>query len=546
MRRIDHSKASKDRCGFEGQTKAVDVGGTEEETIKRIQTAIGGAREEEMYVTSQGRRETWESVAAIENGRVIEVTVKMRGGMGKKRSKKNRNPWNTPSSESELENSSSTDEMHQQQTQEELQRTVTQRMAQVGMLDRFVEVMAAVGEEEREEMFKRYEAEMPKELGEGYVAASRVAIEKAVREKGDEMERMRKIELIREGVRMRYFRENSGPDDILDCGIHSGRKFEDVYLDHKSYVKWVLELGQPHMWTLRCFRYFLKRLMNLEWTLKEGRDQEQRMREERLEMSESLVEEMALEEKNMVDDFKRVRWADLEDEEQGSWCEKMVEKEETMNKSEALTETQVADGQEDRGEEKERQTGNDGRQQQENTTRADRWNKGGDVIGQQQQEAGRQVTDDEDGDEGEQGGGQKQQAGTVRGKRRTTTTTRHGRAQSKGEGKQSLEELIRIVKLRMQQEEEQEQMNGEDEARRESEAYRKKKESEQEIKWEIGKGKRNGKEKGDREWRGEKSWRNDQARRKGTRRDRDSEGLGRLVARQRSGMYERGMGRIEQ
>ena len=101
-------------------------------------------------------------------------------------------------------------------------------------------------------MFKRYEAEMPKELGEGYVAASRVAIEKAVREKGNEMERMRKIELIREGVRRRYFRENSGPDDVLDCGIHCGRKFEDVYLDHKSYVKWVLELGQLNMWSLRC------------------------------------------------------------------------------------------------------------------------------------------------------------------------------------------------------------------------------------------------------------------------------------------------------
>ena len=131
---------------FEGQTKAVDAGGTEEETRKRIQTSIGGVREEEMYVTSQGRKETWESVAAMENGRVIEVTVKMRGGMGKKRSKKNRNPWSTPSSKSEPEKSSSTDEMHQQQTQEELQRTVTQRMAQV----------------------KRYGAEMPKELGEGY------------------------------------------------------------------------------------------------------------------------------------------------------------------------------------------------------------------------------------------------------------------------------------------------------------------------------------------------------------------------------------------
>ena len=46
---------------FEGQTKAVDAGGTEEEVRKRIQTVIGGAREEEMYLTSQGRRETWES-----------------------------------------------------------------------------------------------------------------------------------------------------------------------------------------------------------------------------------------------------------------------------------------------------------------------------------------------------------------------------------------------------------------------------------------------------------------------------------------------------
>ena len=88
-----------------------------------------------MHVTSQGRKETWKSVAAMENGRVIEVTVKKRCGMGKKRSKKNRNPWSTPSSESEPEKSSSTDEAHQQQTQEEVQRRVTETMAQVGMLD---------------------------------------------------------------------------------------------------------------------------------------------------------------------------------------------------------------------------------------------------------------------------------------------------------------------------------------------------------------------------------------------------------------------------
>ena len=74
--------------------------------------------------------------------------------------------------------------------------------------------------------------------------------------------------------------------------------------------------------------------------------------------------------------------------------------------------------------------------------------------------------------------------------------------QSKGQGKQSLEELIRIVKFRMQQEEMQEQMNGEDEARLESETHRKKKG--------IGTGdqvgnrkrKRNEKGKGDDKWRG--------------------------------------------
>ena len=118
----------------------------------------------------------------MEDGRVIEVAVKMKGGTGKKRSKKNKNPWNTPSSESEPEKSSSADEANQQQMQEELQRMVTQTMEQGEMLNQFVEVMAAVGEKEREEILERYEAGMPKELGEVHVAASKTAIEKAVRE----------------------------------------------------------------------------------------------------------------------------------------------------------------------------------------------------------------------------------------------------------------------------------------------------------------------------------------------------------------------------
>ena len=151
---------------FEAQTKAVDLGGTEEEMRKRIQTAIKQTGEEEVYVTSQERRETWETVMAMEDGRVIEVAVKMKGGMGKKRSRKNNNPWNTPSSESEPEKSNSADETNQHQMQEELQRMVTQAMEQGVILNQFVEVMAAVDEKEWENMLGRYEAGMPKELEE--------------------------------------------------------------------------------------------------------------------------------------------------------------------------------------------------------------------------------------------------------------------------------------------------------------------------------------------------------------------------------------------
>ena len=226
------------------------------------------------------------------------------------------------------------------------------------------------------------------------------------------MDRMRKMELIREGVRRRrYFLENSGPEDVLDCGIHSGRKFEDVYLDHKSYVKWVLELEQPHMWSLRCFRYFLTRLMDLERTLKGARDQEQRMREERLEMSESLVEDMALEERNVVEEFKRVRWADA-----GSRHEQMAEKEEVVNRSETLTETQN---------DNDNETWQGGRQQQENTTQAEDDDDKARQGGQQEQEGTRQAAGN-DGDETRQGGRQeqedtrqtKQQSTTARGRQR--------------------------------------------------------------------------------------------------------------------------------
>ena len=56
---------------------------------ERIRTATGLTRKEEVYVTSQGRRETWEVVAAMDDGRVIEVISMMRGGA---KSEKKNNP----------------------------------------------------------------------------------------------------------------------------------------------------------------------------------------------------------------------------------------------------------------------------------------------------------------------------------------------------------------------------------------------------------------------------------------------------------------------
>ena len=75
--RPEQSKQGQLWVRYEGKTRAVDLGGTAEEMRERVHTATKQTGEGEVYVTSQVRRETWESVAAMEDGRAIEVTVKM-------------------------------------------------------------------------------------------------------------------------------------------------------------------------------------------------------------------------------------------------------------------------------------------------------------------------------------------------------------------------------------------------------------------------------------------------------------------------------------
>ena len=66
----DRSKQSKQGqlwVRHEGKTKVVDLGCTAEEMEERIRTATRLTRKQEVYVTSQGRTETWEGVAAMED-----------------------------------------------------------------------------------------------------------------------------------------------------------------------------------------------------------------------------------------------------------------------------------------------------------------------------------------------------------------------------------------------------------------------------------------------------------------------------------------------
>ena len=73
---------------MDGRSKAVERG---EEGCRRKKGT-------ELYVICEERRLSWKELAELEDGKTAEVMVEMRGGMGKKKSRKN--PCITPSQSS--------------------------------------------------------------------------------------------------------------------------------------------------------------------------------------------------------------------------------------------------------------------------------------------------------------------------------------------------------------------------------------------------------------------------------------------------------------
>ena len=145
-----------------------------------------------------------------------------------------------------------------------------------------------------------------------------------LRERRFEKERQRKVKLIKEGIKRKFFQQGSGPNDILNFGMFEGWRFGDVYICHPMYGEWAVEQTKPKMWKLKCLKFFLMRLADLERVLQREESSEQ-VNITRVEMCEELVEEMAVEEQQAVQECRMVgkqgkkvgrqgiRWADMED-----------------------------------------------------------------------------------------------------------------------------------------------------------------------------------------------------------------------------------------
>ena len=156
-------------------------------------------------------------------------------------------------------------------------------------------------ESQREEVMRIYEVSMPVEFG-----ACSASLWKRV----EERERKRKSELLKEGVRRIFFHEGSGPNGVFDFGKYEGQTFAAVYMKERSYAEWTLKQDKCRKWKLKCFKFFLRSLSDLERVLKREREPEEMARVTRVEC---LAEEMAQEQMRVLEEH-RVRWADMDED----------------------------------------------------------------------------------------------------------------------------------------------------------------------------------------------------------------------------------------
>ena len=174
---------------------------------------------------------------------------------------------------------------------------------------------------------QKYEDTVPREVREKMTdsVVGRKTIDKLVDERRFEKERQRKVRLIKEGIRRKFFQQGSVPNDILNFGMYEGWRFGDVYICHPTYGEWAVDQTKPKMWKLKCFKFFLMRLADLDRVLQREWNVEQ-VNITRVEMCEGFMEEMVAEEQQAVQESRMIRkqgcrkvgkqgirWADMEE-----------------------------------------------------------------------------------------------------------------------------------------------------------------------------------------------------------------------------------------
>ena len=107
--------------------------------------------------------------------------------------------------------------------------------------------------------------------------------------------------------------QGRGSEKVFSGGWTGRWRFAEVYMQDEFYAEWVLGLDKIKMWKMKCSKFFPRRLPDLERVMKQEGEPEETVTITRVEMSETLVEEMACEEMRVIEEYKvgmqqRVRW----------------------------------------------------------------------------------------------------------------------------------------------------------------------------------------------------------------------------------------------
>ena len=93
---------------MEGKTRFIDIGGQDWEIEREARERMGLGKDMDLNKTSEGMRIDWRDFGKVQDGGMIEVGFRMKGG-GMKRKTKTGNHWESLASGGESEGSEGTE-----------------------------------------------------------------------------------------------------------------------------------------------------------------------------------------------------------------------------------------------------------------------------------------------------------------------------------------------------------------------------------------------------------------------------------------------------